>query len=185
MWNAHLDFAFCFLPLLWLFLSCAEALPILDLKADQCRLTQKSRLMEQTQLAGEVIARKLKPFINYSRVKTVPQKSSSFAIEKSAYFMLAFPNTKNTACGRGAVAKHGQPSDDMQSWRGICEVPHLGVAGLPHCLPSVSAASKFRQCGSFQQLASHFFPNRVIPWGFRWEEWGKKKLFMWNNKDSS
>lgn len=50
--------------------------------------------MEQAQSAGEMIARKLKPSINYSRVRAVHQKSSSFAIEKSTYFMVAFPNTK-------------------------------------------------------------------------------------------
>lgn len=50
--------------------------------------------MEQAQSAGEMIARKLKPSINYSRVRAVHQKSSSFVIEKSTYFMVAFPNTK-------------------------------------------------------------------------------------------
>lgn len=73
--------------------------------------------MEQTQSAGEMIARKLKPFINDSRVRTVCQKSSSFAIEKSTYFMMAFPNTKNAARGRGAVlAKHRQPKGYLWSW---------------------------------------------------------------------
>lgn len=54
--------------------------------------------------------------------------------------MTAFPNTKITACVRGAVlAKHMQPKGYLWNWGvGICEVPHLGVAGLPHRLPSVS-----------------------------------------------
>lgn len=163
-------FCFFFSPLLWLFLSCAEALPILVLKADQCRLTRKSWLVEEAQSAGEMIARKLKPFISYSRVRTVAQKSSSLAIEKSTYFMIAFPNRKSTAGGRGAVlAKHRQPKGYLWSWGRICEVPSLAVAGFSHACPQ-SAASKFGQRGSFQQLASHFFPDRVIPGGFRWEE---------------
>lgn len=87
--------------------------------------------MEQAQSAGEMIARKLKPFINESRVRTVHQKSSSFAIEKST-------NTENAAHSRGAVlAKLRQPKGYLWSWQGTCEVPHLGVAGHPS-LPALS-----------------------------------------------
>lgn len=130
IWTLLLFFFFspssgCSSPVQKLFLYLFSSRP-------QCRLTQKSWRMQQHQSAGEMIARKLKPFINYSKLRTVCQKSSSFAIEKSTYFMIAFPNTKNTARGRGAVlATHRQPKGTCGAGGVLVRFPIWGLQDFP------------------------------------------------------
>lgn len=78
---------------------------------------------------------------------------------------------QNTSSPRGACGAGGE----------FVRFPIWGFAGhpLPTCpQSSAAAASKFKQHDSFQQLASHFFPDRVIPGGFKWEERKKKAIHV-------